>query len=107
MKYKVTDTPTPENKCLDCGATLDMVANFHGELPVPREGHTLLTICMVCGHIMAFDDKLKFRPLTDEEIIDVAGDVKLLFVQEIRKKWLELKAVKQLEKAIKDSIGRK
>jgi hypothetical protein len=46
---------------------------------IPVEGD--ITICIKCQHIMAFDKKLRVRPLTDQEVIDIAGDRDILRYQ--------------------------
>jgi hypothetical protein len=48
----------------------------HKELP--KEG--AIAICMICSHIMAYDDKVQFRELNDEEILNVAGDREIIFL---------------------------
>jgi hypothetical protein len=45
----------------------------------PRPGD--VTICIECGHIMAFDGDLGMRPLTDAEMIAVAGDRNIIMAQ--------------------------
>lgn len=44
-----------------------------------------ITVCMYCGHLMAFDRKLRFRQLTDAEMIEVAGDERIIAVSKARK----------------------
>jgi Zn ribbon nucleic-acid-binding protein len=66
--------PMPECKCLDCGHKFDWSA------AVTRDGKTIkptpgdISICIKCGHIMAFKDDLTVRQLTDGEMKRVAGD---------------------------------
>ena len=43
-----------------------------------------ITLCIRCGHVMAFDEGLRFRQLNDEEIKDVAGDPRIIAVQKAR-----------------------
>jgi len=40
-----------------------------------------VTLCIGCGHIMAFADDLSFRELTDQEIVAVAGDQRIVQAQ--------------------------
>jgi RNase P subunit RPR2 len=69
--------------CLDCGTLLDTATSaVHKHKPQPG----MITICINCGHIMAFTTGLKFRKLTDEEIHMVAGDKKILAIQKARAK---------------------
>jgi hypothetical protein len=46
-----------------------------------------ITICFSCGHVMVFDDNLKFRELTDEEVIEVAGDPRLIEFSKLRARY--------------------
>jgi hypothetical protein len=50
----------------------------------PKSGD--ITICLYCGHLMAFDDQLSFRGLTDEEMKSIAGDPRVLAIQKARKR---------------------
>lgn len=50
------------------------------ERPTPGD----ITVCIYCGHIMAFADDLSFRELTGEEIHDIAGDERILDIQRAR-----------------------
>ena len=72
-------TRTRRTRCLNCGSVID--AALHVDLmPVkPRSGD--VTICMECGHIMAFDGDLGMRPLTDAEMVAVAGDRNIVMAQ--------------------------
>ncbi len=73
------DHDTPANHCLDCGALLDGAFSVGGD-HAPESGS--ITICAECGHMQAFDHNLHLRPLTDEEIIGIAGDPRLLAAQQ-------------------------
>lgn len=79
--YVGKDTRTPENACLDCGKVLDAAFGV-GHRSKPHPGG--ITICMDCGHVQVFDGQLKFRALTDQEIIDIAGDEVILITQKAR-----------------------
>jgi hypothetical protein len=66
------------SRCRGCRKKLDAVtAILHNDQPEPGN----ITICMYCGHVQAFDENLKLRDLTDEEIYDIAGDPRILRVQ--------------------------
>jgi hypothetical protein len=58
-----------------------------GEDAVPRPGD--ITLCLYCGHIMAFADDLTLRELNDEEAHDIAGDPRMLAAQWARRKSME------------------
>jgi hypothetical protein len=68
------------SRCLACEAELNAATGCGDDRPRPND----LTICLTCGHLMAFDRRLRLRPLTDKEMIDVAGDPRLLAVQDVR-----------------------
>ena len=75
------DHRTPPAACLDCGYAVDAAAGMTTDnRPDPGD----ISICLMCGHIMAFADDLTFRPLTDAEMIDIAGDPKIVAMQRAR-----------------------
>jgi hypothetical protein len=84
--YLGKDSPTQANACLDCGKVLDAAIGV-GHRRKPKAGS--ITICMYCGHIQAFDWQLKLRPLTDQEMADIAGDEALVAVQKARAAYVK------------------
>lgn len=61
--------------CLDCGKPLNAVGvvDQDPERFAPEPGD--VAICFHCGRLMAYANAGGgFRPLTDEEIVEVAGD---------------------------------
>jgi transcription elongation factor Elf1 len=74
-----------DNPCLNCGATLTRSSSISHESDVFPGA---VAICSECGHIQAFDKNLKFRELTDEEVVGVAGNKDII---EIQKKMAELR----------------
>jgi hypothetical protein len=83
-----------KNKCINCSEVLDMATSVEHEVE-PHEG--AIAVCGACGHVMAFDPQLKFRELTDEEILAVAGSKDLLATQKVAE---FVKLEKELEKEI-------
>lgn len=73
---------TPESKCLDCGYKFDAATSAYGDRK-PKAGD--ITMCINCGHLMAFREDFGVRPLTDAEIIDIAGDRRIVDAQRVRK----------------------
>lgn len=69
--------------CPSCGKPNDSATSVGGDHK-PESGD--FTVCLECGHIMAYDDELKLRELTKDEQIEVAGDQRILAVQAGRKK---------------------
>jgi len=69
------------SQCLDCGAPNDSAAAVGCEAK-PQPGD--ITICLRCGHLMAFGDDLALRQLTDAEVIEIAGDERIIAVQKLR-----------------------
>jgi len=72
----------PENTCLSCGQKLDSAARIEGDAEKPEPGNC--TICMHCGHLMAFADDMTLRELNDQEAYDLAGDPTILRFQHVR-----------------------
>lgn len=81
------DVETPESKCLDCGKKFDRASGVGSKYGrnrlVPRPGD--ITICIGCGHIMAFADDLTMRALTDAEMVEIAGRPDIIAAQKARK----------------------
>lgn len=78
---------TKQCRCLNCGHEIDAAMPVHdGAKPSPGD----VTICIECGHIMAFDHDLTMRALTDAEMVEVAGARDIVMAQralaELRKK---------------------
>jgi hypothetical protein len=67
----------PKSKCSYCNTVLDG-AMSDGIAPV-QPGD--LSICRYCGHLSAFGDDLRLRPLTDQEMHAIAGNPKLIQMQ--------------------------
>lgn len=75
-----------ETRCLHCGAKIDAATQIRnaGESEAKPEAGAI-TVCLHCGHIMAFaDGKGRLRGLTDEEIVEIAGDPRLVGFNAIR-----------------------
>jgi DNA-directed RNA polymerase subunit N (RpoN/RPB10) len=70
--------------CLNCGKLLDSATGINDANAVAPG---CITICFSCGHVMAFDDNLMFRELTDEEVIEVAGDPRLVEFSKLRARY--------------------
>lgn len=72
---------TPASSCPSCGTTVDASTSVAGDhAPSPGD----VSICMYCGHLMAFADDLTLRPLTDKEMLECAGDMRILRAQRVR-----------------------
>lgn len=73
------------NTCLNCGKKLNGIAQIDNApteaLPEPGD----ISFCMYCGHIMSFGEDLKLRELTSEEMLEVAGDERILAASRARK----------------------
>jgi hypothetical protein len=72
----------PESKCLACGYTFDAASGVTGA-EHPQAGD--ISLCLRCGHLMAFNADLTTRALTDAEMLEVAEDPRILEVQRARK----------------------
>jgi hypothetical protein len=70
--------------CLGCGAILDSGTLLGDKLKDVRPTPGSISICWKCGHLQAYAADLTFRPLTDAEMIEVAGDPRILLANAIR-----------------------
>lgn len=74
----------PESACTNCGHKLDACTAVSADgMGKPNPGD--MTVCICCGHIMAFADDLTLRELTDEQAKQVAGDPRILAIQAARR----------------------
>lgn len=81
---KVGDTHRiPASKCFSCGAVNDAATAVAADAK-PEPG--AITVCLTCGHIMAYADDLSLRELTAQEQIDIAGDKRILAIQRGRQR---------------------
>ncbi len=72
---------TRQNHCLNCEMLIDGATGVdHRNKPHPGA----ITICIYCGHMMAFAKDMTLRELTEEEIYDLAGDKTVLDIQHAR-----------------------
>jgi DNA-directed RNA polymerase subunit RPC12/RpoP len=76
-----TDHRIISSLCLRCGKELSGASGVGVDAP-PDPGD--VTVCIYCGHIMAFADDLTMRPLTTAEAHAVADDERVLAVQAAR-----------------------
>jgi hypothetical protein len=76
---KAESWKTPESICLSCGYSLDGATGIDGHSP--RAGD--ISICLYCGHLQTYDADLKLCNLTDEQMLEVAGDKNVLRAQEL------------------------
>lgn len=67
--------------CPNCGTLLDAATIFGPDLCAPSEGD--ISVCIGCRHILAFNADLSVRNLTDQEMLDVAGDQRLVAMIEL------------------------
>lgn len=69
--------------CIECGKLLDGASAVDDEGRIqPSPGDA--TICIYCGHLMVFDEKQRLRNPTREEMIEFAGDRRILMIQRAR-----------------------
>jgi hypothetical protein len=67
---KLRNHKIDQGSCTNCKRSLNAVASATADVePVPND----ITICFYCGHIMTYDDSLKLRDLTPDEVVEVAG----------------------------------
>ena len=86
---------TPASACLNCGEVMDGMTGV-GHKQKPKAG--AICICMKCSHLQSWTGS-EFRPLTDEQIVAVAGD------EVIVKAVAAISEVRRL-KAFKDALDK-
>jgi hypothetical protein len=74
-------TRTPECICPACGKVSDTATDPTSD-EEPSSGD--ITICLTCGHLMAFTDEMTVRELTWEEMHEVAANPDVLAIQKAR-----------------------
>ena len=69
----------PVSNCLNirCGMPNDAASHRGRATPRPND----YTVCFYCGHVMAFAEDLTMRALTGKEMIDTAGDQRIIAIQ--------------------------
>ena len=65
------------SECPNCKTVCDR-ASCVGEDGEPEPGD--ITVCMTCGHVMAFAENMSLRELNNEEIHKIAGDERILTI---------------------------
>jgi len=73
--------------CLDCGKELDRVT--HPTDPAARPEPGDISICLSCGHVMAFAEDFTVRALTGKEMVEIAGDPRIMAIQKARAKVMK------------------
>jgi hypothetical protein len=72
---RLLDTRVPESSCPNCGKRVDAAMSAEGDhKPSPGD----ITICMYCRHLCVFAEDMGLRELTDDEVVAVAGDKRVL-----------------------------
>jgi hypothetical protein len=71
---------TPPNHCLNCGKELDGAAPVSGGRG-PQDGD--ISICLECHHVMIYDADVRVRALTDEEVVEIAGDPEVIYAMKV------------------------
>lgn len=74
-------TTLSASPCTNCGKQLDAALMVGDDGSTPQPGD--ITLCAYCSHVMAFAEDLTVRELTDDEILIVAGDKRLLIAQDV------------------------
>jgi Zn ribbon nucleic-acid-binding protein len=87
-RMNLTDTRVPVSKCPVCGEPNDMAASIEADV-TPKPGD--FSVCLECGHVMVYDYELKLREPTSADLIEIAGDKKLLFATQVVGWWRDWK----------------
>jgi uncharacterized protein with PIN domain len=75
-------TRVTESRCTNCKKSVNSASPVDAVAGTPDPGD--FTICIHCGHLMTFADDLALRDLTDDEMLEIAGDERILLVQKAR-----------------------
>ncbi len=70
----------PGSACVNCGKDMDAASPVGGGRG-PQSGD--VAICLYCRHLMVYGEDLKMRNLTDEEVIEVAGDPEIVLAMKM------------------------
>jgi hypothetical protein len=76
-------TKMPDSHCTRCLKKLDAASSEEKERPAAGD----LSICLYCGHLMLFDQEMKLRDLTPEEMRDVRRSDTWSYIQSMQKKF--------------------
>lgn len=85
-------TPRPDetfmdNTCPHCGAKHDAVSKLKGSaVREPDPGS--LSLCIKCGEFGMFDEAMKLRKLTDDEMVDAWSYPE---VRQVYRAWRQMK----------------
>jgi hypothetical protein len=75
---------TPPSDCLSCGYRMDAAGPAYERDATPRPGD--ITMCLACGHLMAFERGMTLRDLTPEEQADAQTDPRILKLLEVHRR---------------------
>lgn len=78
---------TAPDKCTNCHKETNAVTCVGEEgVVAPRPGD--ITMCIYCGHLMGFNKDGKMQNLNSKEMLDIAGDRRILAVSDaLGKLW--------------------
>jgi hypothetical protein len=83
----MTNMNIKPSACTNCGRINDSATHVGITEEKPRPGD--FCICYRCQHVMVYDERLRLRELTDTEMIEIAGDPRLIrannFLAEFKK----------------------
>lgn len=85
-----TETVTPDLVCVECGKPMDRTAGACA--PGPGD----FTLCIGCASLNIFNDDMRFRKPTDEEMLAAAADAEF---QTARRAILKVNASRDASKA--------
>jgi len=82
-----------EDHCSECGAPVNAATSVDKLDASPEPGD--VCICFTCTSYMVYDEKLKVRSMTVDEIVELPNEILLQLTNERKhlkafKKWMEL-----------------
>ena len=80
------DVTVPTSICPGCGDRLDCASPaFGNDTPAPGD----VTVCLRCGHMMAFSKNLRLRELTKAERRKADNDARIRFIEVKRREVMQ------------------
>jgi hypothetical protein len=85
----MSDYHVPDSRCTNCGENIDAANPVNGgRSPQPED----IALCFYCHHLMIYGKEMKLRNLTDEEVVEIAGDSEVVHAMTMLgkfKRWEE------------------
>jgi hypothetical protein len=78
MRLSDTKHRMPENYCISCGKPMTGASGVDwDERPTPGD----FAVCLYCGRLSAYAEDLTLRALTDDELLEIIDDDRIIAMQ--------------------------